>query len=439
MLPFSEPSSPGVGDVCLSGTWKKTTEVIQVLKPSLMKGSSRSPERNTQTSAKILCLCFFAACCLSKLDTLLDSYAERHKRCRFDESYQYIIVSRGDSFSGLGNRMLSVVTGMLLALMTNRFFFLRHDTYHREFRNARGPDMRWWEHEAKLLRWGRHNLTTLALGPRSIWTMSPTDPLYIMGNFTDLWAALDAVDIHYDNDYLVPLLLSNPHYQGFFDEYFPLREVFHPLSRLLFRLHSRTEAAAQQFRKANFGPFTVGLQIRTQKPLGPGLADPAVSQYCTLARAVQLKQNIPDDQIKFFVATDSEKALAEVRSTLGPERVVNMDGGAREGVKEKTRAGDPGTEESAVLDMRLLSMTDALLVTSASSFGYVAAAWGGIVPIHVLHRGDKPLMLNPYFYIPMDTEPCYWGAHRYFMEKAPKEAVDLLRDNPMWMQYAHCQ
>ncbi|CAL8465697.1 g5233 [Coccomyxa elongata] len=285
----------------------------------------------------------------AQLDALLDSYAERHKRCLFDESYQgqYTIVSMGDSFSGLGNRMLSVVTGMVLALMTDRCFFLRHDTYHREFKNAKGLDMRW--------------------------------------------------------------------------------------------LHPRTEAAAQHFRKANFGPFTVGLQVRTQKPLGAGLADPSVRHYCTLARAVQLKQNLPDDQIKFFIATDSEKALAEIRRTLGPDRVVSMDGGAKEGVKEKTRAGDPGTEESAVLDMRLLSMTDALLVTSASSFGYVAAAWGGIVPIHVLHRGDKPSMLNPYFYIPMDTEPCYWGAHRYFMDNAPKEAVDLLKENPMWMQYAHCQ
>ena len=36
------------------------------------------------------------------LDGLLDTYAERHKRCLFDDSYrgQYVIVSMGDSFSG---------------------------------------------------------------------------------------------------------------------------------------------------------------------------------------------------------------------------------------------------------------------------------------------------------------------------------------------------
>ncbi|CAL8465701.1 g5237 [Coccomyxa elongata] len=241
----------------------------------------------------------------AQLDTLLDRYAERHKRCLFDESYQgqYIIVGMGVSFSGLGNRMLSVVTGMLLALMTDRCFFLRHDTCHRE---SKTPD---------------------------IWTCG--DPLYITGNFTDLWATHDVIDFHHDDDYLVPLLLSNPHYRRFFDRYFPGREVFNPLSRFMFRLHPRTEAAAQQFRKANFGVLTVGLQVRTQKPLGPGVPDPAVSHICTLARTVQLKQGLPDDQIQFFVATDSERALAEIKRTLGPERVVSMYGGAKEGVKRR--------------------------------------------------------------------------------------------------------
>ena len=308
----------------------------------------------------------------------------------------------------------------------------------RDFRNSMGLDMRWWEHEAGLQRWGRHNLTTLILGPRSIWAMSPTDPLYITGDLQQLWGGHDAVDIHYDNDYLVPLLLSNPNYRTFFDRYFPSREIFHPLGRFLFDLHPRHEAAAHAFRASKFGAFTVGIQIRTQKPLGAGLADPSIGQFCSLARAVQLKHGLPDDRVNFFVATDSEGALEGVRKLLGAERVVNTDGGGVRGGKG-TQAGNPGSEESAVLDMRLLSMTDALIVTSASSFGYVAAAWGGIVPIHVLHRGDKPSMLNPYFYTPLNSEPCYWGAHRYFLTKAPKEAVELLRDNPMWMQYAHCQ
>ncbi len=39
---------------------------------------------------------------------------------------------------------------------------------------------------------------------------------------------------------------------------------------------------------------------------------------------------------------------------------------------------------------------------------------------------------------PLDSEPCYWGAHRYFLDSAPKEAAAAFLANPLWMQYAHC-
>lgn len=47
--------------------------------------------------------------------------------------------------------------------------------------------------------------------------------------------------------------------------------------------------------------------------------------------------------MKFLVATDSESALAEIKRILGLERVISMDGGLKEGVKEKARAGDTDT------------------------------------------------------------------------------------------------
>ena len=267
--------------------------------------------------------------------------------------------------------------------------------------------------------------------------MSPTDPSYITDNLSQLWEMQDVIDIHHDNDYLVSLLLSNPNYCNFFDQYFPSREIFHPLSRFLFNLHDLHENEAQTFRSANFAPFTIGIQIRMQKSIALGLPVPEISRFCTLAGAIQLKHGLRDDQVRFFLATDSMDALEVVSSILGAGRVVSLH--LRHGQHaNRTTSGNPGTEDSAVLDMRLLSMTDALIITSASSFGYVAAAWGGIIPIHVLLHGDKPSILNPYFFVPFDTEPCYWGAHRYFLKEAPKAALDLFKQNPMWMQYAHC-
>lgn len=277
------------------------------------------------------------------------------------------------------------------------------------------------------------------LGPRSIWSMGENDPVYILSNLTDVWGHLDLIDIHFDNDYLVPLLLSNQHYQDFFDRYFPDREVFHPLSGFLFSLLPRYEGVAQGFRDAYFGSFTIGLQIRMHKHLGPGLNVPDVGHFCALAWAVQLRRGLPDEAVRIFVASDSVEAVEAVKRSLGHDKVIHTDAWGEIGAETLTAANNPGSEESALLDMRLLSMTDALIITSASSFGYVAAAWGGIVPMHVLHRGNEPSILNPYFFIPLDTEPCYWGAQRYFLAQAPAEAANALRDNPMWLQYAFCQ
>ena len=65
-------------------------------------------------------------------------------------------------------------------------------------------------------------------------------------------------------------------------------------------------------------------------------------------------------------------------------------------------AQNPGTVQSALIDMALLSHCDDLVVTMASSFGYVAAAWGaspqstwcmGSTPARRTHTGtgEQPL------------------------------------------------
>lgn len=51
----------------------------------------------------------------------------------------------------------------------------------------------------------------------------------------------------------------------------------------------------------------------------------------------------------------------------------------------ETAAQNPGTLESALVDMALMSRCDDLVMTVASSFGYVAAAWGGFAPVHMVY------------------------------------------------------
>ena len=56
---------------------------------------------------------------------------------------------------------------------------------------------------------------------------------------------------------------------------------------------------------------------------------------------------------------------------------------------------NPSTPESALIDMRLLSECSELVITVASSYGSVAAAWGGIAPVQMLHGLHKNVQVCP--------------------------------------------
>ncbi len=82
-------------------------------------------------------------------------------------------------------------------------------------------------------------------------------------------------------------------------------------------------------------------------------------------------------------------AWGQVINILGKDRVVFAENGiAPTGTaagQAETAAQNPGTLESALVDMALMSRCDDLVMTVASSFGYVAAAWGGYAPVHMVY------------------------------------------------------
>jgi hypothetical protein len=76
----------------------------------------------------------------------------------------------------------------------------------------------------------------------------------------------------------------------------------------------------------------------------------------------------------------------QVEQLLGRQRVVyRRDNGVGSVTSPTATANNPGTPESGLIDMRLLSECDELVVTVASSYGSVAAAWGGVAPVQMLH------------------------------------------------------
>jgi len=106
------------------------------------------------------------------------------------------------------------------------------------------------------------------------------------------------------------------------------------------------------------------------------------------------------------VRAPEQHVYVQVVKILGEDRVVFMDNGIApmgKGMEDAaiaptaTAAANPGTMESALMDMVLLSRCNDIVMTVASSFGYVAAAWGGFAPVHMVY-GTHLTSQNPFWY-----------------------------------------
>jgi hypothetical protein len=54
----------------------------------------------------------------------------------------------------------------------------------------------------------------------------------------------------------------------------------------------------------------------------------------------------------------------------------------------QTEGGNPGTEETGVLDLFLLADTHNMIITSSSTFGFIAAGMAGIRPYYVSEHSE---------------------------------------------------
>ncbi|CAL8465691.1 g5227 [Coccomyxa elongata] len=229
--------------------------------------------------------------------------------------------------------------------------------------------------------------------------------------------------------------------QAFLDRFFPRRELFRPLAAFLLRPAPQYSHKIAAFKHKHFTRFTIGLQIRRRKCDFEELhcdTRPSLQSYCDVARSIQLARGIADSEVCFFIAADVPETYPQVTHLLGRERVIFVEDGIvnfspiRD--RGKNPIGNPGSLESALLDMALLSQCDDIVTTFASSFGYVAAAWGGIAPVHMMF-GSHESSQNPYWYRALSSEPCYWQAKR-LMRDVSQEAVQRFRSNPLWIQYS---
>jgi len=163
------------------------------------------------------------------------------------------------------------------------------------------------------------------------------------------------------------------------------------------------QTQVDDYKAKYFKKLTIGIQIRTKKHFR-GLEKPAMETFFKLARLLQQKHEVSDDETSFFVTTDDPHAFDVANNVLHGLNVWHTDFHPR-----RTLSGDL----MAVVDMRLLSLCDEMVITHGSSFGQIAAAWTKKLPYSVA-PGDT-------YWGASVSEPCYWNVRNALKVPAVRE------------------
>jgi xyloglucan fucosyltransferase len=316
---------------------------------------------------------------------------------------------------GLGNQLETLVSSFVLAILTERIFLVDGATVHHLLQPPQG--MRWhWELLFNEL--GERYIHSRSLMVNLQW-QNPLEFSPLLCNDLSKYYKEQFVFLFSDQYYL-PALHHNPHYAQFFRDWFPPIDIFGPLARFLVRPRAPVAAEIVRFHKqlvlSNSSSSSsssrrriIGIQLRTATMKGFdaefcawdswAMADyPAAYFKCALLMdsLSQSSDNHHSSTIDshstaamtsvggigaeeqdagaaaFFLATDNEKVRPLAKAELG-RRVHYFE-------QEVTRKINVG-HATALIDMFLLALSDDIITTSMSTFGYVAAGLASLPPV----------------------------------------------------------
>ncbi|KXS19242.1 glycosyltransferase family 37 protein [Gonapodya prolifera JEL478] len=449
------------------------------------------------------------------------SYAENHARTMAnvtpDSRFFVDIVDMG----GLGNRFPGQISSLIFAMLLNRTFLIfdRNGgpggmwfSYFQPISPTTSPlDFNWNANAVRItegLQIDKRavNMTALRLDPNPSPFCFKTLSLYDYVQMTTTnWTDDKEIEkhkilCHWSFHYQVANLWGNPRYRPKLLEWFPTMEAFYATSKLLMRV---TGAAKEKFLsyysshffyKAQPSPrsgasldqfsqylvtkysryYVIGVHIRTFKETQ---TVPPTKFFVDVAVSIWRSSGRPWDKTRFFLSTDhwrvrqefAQELLLHNQIALGetPVLMEQEDPQSRDIPRLKQfiyRADNDQLhhEVEAVIDMKTLAMCDELVLTYGSSFGYVAAGWGGIVPIFVNHLrpglkspdrgypdGTRDPSTHDYkltkftflFYKALSSEPCT----TQLLLKLDGKHLDSTKEaftgpgNPFWMHFVQCE
>ncbi|KAL5213413.1 hypothetical protein ABZP36_024260 [Zizania latifolia] len=359
--------------------------------------------------------------------------------------------------AGLGNRMLEIASAFLYALLTNRILLLDRykeigDLFCEPF-----PGTSWLIPADFPLNYGEFTqsspesygnmLQNKVVGGNTDRSLSGSRPpyvfLYLDGNYEfhdklffceDDQQFLQGVPwlIMRTDMYFIPSLFLIPSYQDELSRLFPEKDaVFHHLARYLFHPTNSIWYSVTRYYRSYLARADkrVGIQIRIFEKEGilqrNGKFPHVLQQILSCAQKEKLlpETSMTDDAA---TATENNRTIAvlttsltswysdQIREKYTEHRAVD---GTRVEVyqpshEEYQRSRNKKHNMKAVAEIYLLSMTDVLITSGFSTFGYAAQGLSGLTP-WIMFRSENHVVPDPPCRRAMSIEPCFHQAPYY--------------------------
>ncbi|CAN8312186.1 unnamed protein product [Cochlearia groenlandica] len=344
---------------------------------------------------------------------------------------------------GLGNRMLTISSMFLYALLTDRILLVDQSKDMSDLFCEPFPDTSWLLPKdfpltkqiygynigysgcyGTMVNRGAVNTSSI---PRHVYLelqhdSRDEDKMFFCRKDQ---AFIDRVPwlIFKANVYFVPSLWLNPTFQTELTEIFPQKEaVFHHLARYLFHPTNKVWGMVTRYYNAHLARADerLGIQIRVFRDDAgyfPHIMEQILS--CT-QREKLLPQTIPQEESMFNASKISKLKAVLVTSlyTEYSDHLKNMFWEKPSSTGEVIEVYQPSGEkvqqtdtklhdQKALAEMYLLSLTDNIVASARSTFGYVAHSIGGLKPWLLYQPKDEKTTPDPPCVRATSMDPCH--------------------------------
>lgn len=362
------------------------------------------------------------------------------------------------SSNGLGNRMVSIASTFLYAVLTDRVLLVNFEADMDRLFCEPFPNSSWILPKD----FPYDNRKRLQTYERLLKNSEANSSIQVSSSFlyVDLQHRHDEHDKLFHSDlsqallhkipvlilksdqYFVPSLFMTPSFKQELSKMFPEKEtVFHHLGHYLFHPSNEAWGLISRFYQAYLAKADerIGLQIRvfnTTKTPYQTVMDQILA--CTLKHKVlpevdmRKSVNIPSKNVTskaILVASLHSEYAENLRAMYWTKPTVTGEviGIYQPSHDEYQKFNDNIQNMKAWVEIYLLSLCDVLVTSSQSTLGYVAQSLGGLKP-WILEKAESKITPDPPCKPALSMEPCFHFPPNY--DGKEKTKVDVTHHFP---------